>query len=110
MKDDSRYDALHDVDGGSDSSTEVDEWDLEDREKLRSKKGVWRKAKSWRWALDTVLIVVIFGLLVERRWKEFAYRKSHKYENGGDLTGFAPPCMSTYPARFPLDAQSTLLI
>jgi hypothetical protein len=100
MKHDSRYDALQDIEGVSDSNTEVDEWDLEEREKVRSK-GVWQKIKTWHWALDTILIMVIFTLLVERRWKEFECTRGHTYELVGDLTGFAPQCRSTPPSGIP---------
>lgn len=48
---------------------------------------------SIRSVLDTILLLVILGLLVERRW----YGKSGSAEKSsdiaGDITGFAPPSM-----------------
>lgn len=41
---------------------------------------------SMRSLLDTVLLLVILGLVLDRRW-----RKSAALEFGGDITGFAPP-------------------
>ncbi|KAH7138998.1 hypothetical protein B0J11DRAFT_515805 [Dendryphion nanum] len=90
MKDDHRYDALRNLDNHSDSSTEVEDWEPESEvqtRKSRRRKGFWRKLRSYRWVVDTALLLVVVGLLVEKRWK---HHKSHKYEFTGDLTGFAP--------------------
>ena len=84
-----RYDALHNVDE-SDSSTEVDDaWDTENAVRPRRKSNTfWMWVKRCRWMLDTVLLLVIAGLLAEKRWRHHA--KSHLYELTGDITGFAP--------------------
>ena len=89
LKPDQRYDALRNTDDHSDSSTEVDDWDTEDAVRpRRRRKTVWKRLKGYRWVLDTALLLVIVGLLVEKRWQKHA--KSHQYELAGDITGFAP--------------------
>jgi hypothetical protein len=89
MKGDQRYNALRNVDDHSDSSTEVGEWDAEGTvQPRRRKKTVWKKVKGHRWILDTALLLVIVGLLVEKRWQR--HTKGHLYEQAGDITGFAP--------------------
>ena len=89
LKPDQRYDALRSNDDHSDSSTEIGDWDAEDavRPKRRNKT-VWKRLKCHRWILDTVLLFIIVGLLVEQRWQKQA--KRHQYELAGDITGFAP--------------------
>ncbi|KAF5848621.1 hypothetical protein GGP41_009746 [Bipolaris sorokiniana] len=84
------YDALHNVIDGSDSSTEVgDEWDTENAaQPRRRRKTVWRRVRRYRWMIDTTLLLVIVGLLAEKRWQK--YEKGHLYELAGDITGFAP--------------------
>ena len=42
---------------------------------------------SWRWLLDTGLLLVIVGLLLDRRWQG---QNRVQFEGNGDLTGFAP--------------------
>ena len=42
---------------------------------------------SWRWLLDTALLLVIVGLLLDRRRQD---GKPAQFEGAGDLTGFAP--------------------
>ena len=95
MKDDHRYDALRNLtDNHSDSSTDVEDWDPESEirpRKTGQKKGVWRKLRGYRWVVDTALLLVIVGLLVEKKWRHGKH--NHKYEFAGDLTGFAPRCM-----------------
>ncbi|KAF1947999.1 hypothetical protein EJ02DRAFT_332806 [Clathrospora elynae] len=89
MKTDSRYDALRNIDDHSDSSTEVGDWDTEDAVTPRRKrKSVWKRVKGYRWVLDTALLLVIVGLLAEKRWKH--QKKNPQYELAGDITGFAP--------------------
>ncbi|KAF2115911.1 hypothetical protein BDV96DRAFT_612495 [Lophiotrema nucula] len=91
MKDDHRYDALRNGDNESDSSTEGEEWDAEKTVRSRTRrKSVWTKAKRYRWVVDTALLLIIVGLLVEKRWKKHGHQKKHQYEFAGDLTGFAP--------------------
>lgn len=94
MKDDLRYDALRNLtDNHSDSSTDVEDWDPENEIRTRKasrRKGIWRKLKGYRWIIDTALLLVVVGLLVEKKWKHGKH--NHKYEFTGDLTGFAPRC------------------
>jgi len=96
MKDDHRYDTLRDdVDNQShysDSSTEVGESDTERAVRpKRQKRGksLWKKVKGYRWVVDTALLLVILGLLVEKKWSP---HHSHKYQLAGDISGFAPTC------------------
>jgi hypothetical protein len=89
MKPDQRYDALRNTDDHSDSSTEIGDWDTEDAVRSRQRnKTVWKRVKGYRWILDTALLLVIVGLLVEKRWQR--HTKSHQYDLAGDITGFAP--------------------
>lgn len=84
-----RYDALRNADDHSDSSTEVDDWDTEDAVRSRRiRKTIWERVKGCRWMIDTALLLVIVGLLGEKRWHRHV--KSHQYELAGDITGFAP--------------------
>lgn len=52
----------------------------------------------WRWILDTALLLVILGLLLERRWHGWEGKDGNDtYELAGDLTGFAPRCRTPSP-------------
>jgi hypothetical protein len=89
MKDDLRYNALRNIDARSETSnTEVEDWDTEADEKPRPKRTIWTRVKAWKWLLDTGLLLVIVGLLLDRRWNH--HPKSHAFELGGDISGFAP--------------------
>jgi len=88
MKDDLRYNSLRNLDDHSDSSTEVGEWDVQVDPRPTRRKAFWRRASAWRWLLETSLLLIIVGLLVEKRWKHHA--GSHAFEHTGDITGFAP--------------------
>jgi hypothetical protein len=88
LKTDPRYDALRAIDDHSDSNTEVWDWDTEDVQPRRRRKTIWKRVKGHRWMLDTALLFVIVGLLVDKRWPR--HTKSHLYELAGDVTGFAP--------------------
>jgi hypothetical protein len=95
MKDDLRYDALCNDENHSESSTEVEDSDTERAIKPRrqkKRKTFWVKVKAYRWVVDTALLLVILGLLVEKGWET---HQSHEYEFTGDLTGFAPTCEYT---------------
>ncbi|KAF6844327.1 hypothetical protein CMUS01_01202 [Colletotrichum musicola] len=46
--------------------------------------------RRWRWLLDTALLLVIVGLLVERRYQMQTPAYDKRLEPVGDLTGFAP--------------------
>ncbi|KZM26970.1 uncharacterized protein EKO05_0004751 [Ascochyta rabiei] len=89
IKNDQRYNALRDLDDLSDSSTEAGEWEVEDGMKLQrsGKRRFWRVLSHYRWLLDTTLLLVIVGLLAEKRWRR---DHSYQYEFAGDITGFAP--------------------
>lgn len=50
-----------------------------------TRRSIWPSATTMRWLLETVLLLVILGLLLDRRW-----RKPFSLEAGGDVTGFAP--------------------
>ena len=89
LKSGQQYDTLLNTDDHSDSSTEVGDWDSEQAVRPRRRRTtVWRRVKGWRWMLDTALLLVIVGLLVEKRWQH--HTKSHQYELAGDISGFAP--------------------
>ncbi|KAH7078047.1 hypothetical protein BKA63DRAFT_564594 [Paraphoma chrysanthemicola] len=92
MKDEQQYNVLHDVDSQSDgdSNTEVEDWDTEGHMKPARRKTIWRKLKASRWLVDTGLLLVIFGLLAEKRWKHSPHSHSYEYELAGDVSGFAP--------------------
>jgi hypothetical protein len=89
MKDDHRYNALRNIDNQSDASTEVGDWDTEGETRLR-RRTIWKRVRGWHWVLDTGLLLVIIGLLVEKRWRHYDHRKSYAHELAGDITGFAP--------------------
>lgn len=86
MKDDPRYDALAAIEDHSDSATEVDDWEAEHSSNSR-RRTIWQRVTAWRWVMEIGLLLVILGLLVEKRWM---HQKGHTYELAGDLTGFAP--------------------
>jgi hypothetical protein len=51
----------------------------------------WAAVLNFRSILDTVLLLVVLGLLLERRWqKSGTHDSSHPFEGTGDITGFAP--------------------
>lgn len=58
-----------------------------------ARQSLWRRCYSatcsLQGLLNTVLLFVILGLLVDRRWHK--ERPGH-FEGNGDLTGFAPRC------------------
>ena len=58
---------------------------------------------SWRWLLDTALLLVIVGLLLDRRWQD---PRHARFEGAGDLTGFAPRGTNYCPARTALECGS----
>lgn len=67
----------------------------EHKSQTRSKHG---RIKQWssllfstQGILNTILLLVILGLLVERRWHQ---ERIGLFEAAGDLTGFAPRCKS----------------
>jgi hypothetical protein len=91
LKDDQRYNALRNLDDHSDSSTEVEDWEEDDDLKVRRQRA-WRSLKRYRWVIDTTLLLVILGLLVD---KTLQHDHSHQFEFAGDITGFAPTCKST---------------
>lgn len=94
------------------SSTEVDEslmgdekqWHTGDRDlrTRRSQRSKWLSVlKSSRWAIDTLLLLVILGLLVRDQLRQ---PEVNKWQFGGDLTGVGPRCkywrhVPPFPAR-----------
>lgn len=105
LQNDQRYDALRNLDNQSDSSTEVGDWGAEDDGNPRRarKRSFWKSLKRCRWLLDTILLLIIVGLLVEKRWK---HSHGHQYEFTGDITGFAPKCKSTRKLEMPSTDRS----
>lgn len=95
---DHRYDALRNLGNHSDSDTDVEDWEDDKTAQPRRKKStrIWKRIKAYRWMIDTALLLVIIGLLVERIPKSL---KGHRYEFAGDISGFAPECRS---AQLPL--------
>ncbi|KAH6616874.1 hypothetical protein C7974DRAFT_436777 [Boeremia exigua] len=89
MQNDQRYNALRNLDNHSDASTEVGDWDIEDSRNTRraGTMAFWGRLRPYRWLLDTSLLLVIVGLLAEKRWR---HGRGHQYEFTGDITGFAP--------------------
>jgi hypothetical protein len=90
MKDDQHYSVLHNVDNqsDSDSNTEVEGWDTDASVKPRRRNTIWRRVKASRWLVEIGLLLIIAGLLAEKRWKH--HHDSHSHELAGDVTGFAP--------------------
>ncbi len=89
------------------SSTEVDEslmgdekgWNSQRRSKRRTCVEV---VKSYRWMLDTFLLLIIIGLLLllRRDWADHGFPKSSS-QLGGDFTGAGPHCeCSSIPLNF----------
>lgn len=90
MKNDGRYNALSNLDNDSDASTDVGDWEVEEERPRGARRShIWTRVKWHRWLFDTGLLLVIVGLLVEKRWM---HNHSHQYEFAGDITGFAPKC------------------
>lgn len=46
---------------------------------------IWSTVRSLRSLVDTILLFVILGLLLDREWQKPSW-----FEVGGDITGFAP--------------------
>jgi hypothetical protein len=95
-KNEREYNQLHNHHLDSDTSTEVDVWytDGDLKPFLRRRRSIWSKLERYRWLLDTVLLLIIVGLLFEKRWN-YDDHKTSRYEIGGDMTGFAPTCKLT---------------
>ncbi|CAI6340175.1 unnamed protein product [Periconia digitata] len=88
------------------SSTEVEDieneagremrWAKEGRTKQQKQRGIkgWgRKIGKWRWVIDTGLLLVVLGLLLDRRSggeRSWAGGRMGAEAIGGDITGFAP--------------------
>jgi hypothetical protein len=90
-------DLRHEDHDHDESSTEVESltgedkrWHAEQHPRIRSKRsGVARFMSSCRWVVDTILLVIILGLLVRQQMKEAPV---NTWEFLGDLTGVAPRC------------------
>lgn len=90
-----RYDAVHDTDGHSDANTEVGDWDVEINTKpiplSRSQTrrfAFWKILRNYSWTMNTALLLIIAGLLIEERWNP--RHLDRPFELAGDITGFAP--------------------
>lgn len=90
-KDDCRYDALRNLDSHSDSDTDVEDWEeaAHTQRRQRKRSTLWRRLRPYQWISNTALLLVIIGLLVEKRWES---DKGQSYELAGDISGFAPTC------------------
>ena len=85
------------------------EVDLEDpmesqhRQKKSLSKRICEGMRSWRWLVDTALLLVILGLLLERRWSDAgsSCEPTERVDVAGDLTGFAPKGESSLGSRLP---------
>ena len=59
----------------------------------RTSQSRWRRCCSalcsLQGLLNTLLLFVILGLLIDRRWQQ---RRYGHFEGNGDITGFAPRC------------------
>jgi hypothetical protein len=84
----------------SDSGTEVGDWDAESHAHIqkrsrmqrtlrRTRTSVFSRIKKYHWVIDTVLLLAIIALLLERRTND-SERRSPEFELAGDITGFAP--------------------
>lgn len=83
------------------SSTEVDEsllefgknWQNEEepgRPRRRTKERTcFPKLRSFRWVIDTALLIIILGLLIKDHRRQSGSQEN-KYETGGDFTGVHP--------------------
>jgi hypothetical protein len=50
----------------------------------------WSTVKSLRWMVDTILLLIIVGLLLRDKWEK--PRKTSERDVGGDITGVGPSC------------------
>jgi hypothetical protein len=87
-----RYRTMHVEDG--DSGTEIDDL-LNERDYVQASSQPNRSRflaifKAHRWVVDTFLLFVIVGLLLERSLTRRG--NDHYFEGNGDITGFAPQC------------------
>lgn len=55
---------------------------------VTSRPGLCAAMRRWGWLLDTALLLVILGLLLERQGA--ASQRCQPFEDAGDITGFAP--------------------
>lgn len=69
------------------------DWEGLQATSARSPQSRWRRLCSAMFSLqglfNTLLLMVILGLLVDRRWQK---RRYGHFEGNGDITGFAPRC------------------
>ncbi|KAL5115067.1 hypothetical protein ACEQ8H_007042 [Pleosporales sp. CAS-2024a] len=104
MKHDLHYNSLCNVDAPSQSSsTEDADWDTEADMKPSRRRTWWSRVKAWKWLVDTALLLVVIGLLVERRPR----RTPAAFQLAGDITGFAPPEFSQQIVTFKPDPVFT---
>ncbi|RDW69901.1 hypothetical protein BP5796_08298 [Coleophoma crateriformis] len=94
-----RYENVQQLDDHDDSSiTEVEEsligdekGELRERYRLKSKRSkCCAMLKKARWVVDTVLLLVIVGLLLRQQSQKTSFPKTSEHEVGGDMTGVGP--------------------
>lgn len=95
-----KYENIQQLDDHDDSSiTEVEEsligeekCELRERYRTKSKRTTCLSMlKKARWFLDTILLLVIVGLLLRDKSQEVISQTS-EHDVGGDLTGVGPHC------------------
>ncbi len=115
--------ALHDDSDDALSGTEVDESLMEDEKSWHPTRRSRRRTclqlfKSYRWMIDTFLLLVIIGLLLLLRQEWASHDRSDyprsSYQLGGDFTGAGPHCeFSSFllrHKRVPAGAESHLML
>ena len=107
-----KYENIHLTgDDHDESSTEVDEslmgdekqWQGENIQTLRKRQRRSRFMSilgSCRWILDTLLLLIILGLLVREQLRA---KSINPWDFTGDLTGVAPRCMFSGQCRDPYE-------
>lgn len=94
MSVDLKYENIHN-DDIEDSSTEVDESLMGDDKHLNryrkssKRRSIWSILNQARWFLDTLLLLVIVGLLMRGQSRRGVPTTS-EHEIGGDITGVGP--------------------
>lgn len=94
-----KYENVHMDDHDDSSITEVDESLMGDEKHMNDELRYGRKKrttclsilKEARWYLDTILLLVIVGLLW-RGQQQQSIPKTSEHEVGGDMTGVGPHC------------------
>lgn len=103
-----KYENVHMDDHDDSSITEVDESLMGDEKLMNDELRPYTRRskrsscvaflKEARWYLDTLLLLVIVGL-VWRGQREASIPKTSEHEVGGDMTGVGPHCELPYDKR-----------